>query len=92
MIEVTIVHRAAVHHLREDRHLPCARDVEHRPASLQVRGAGAGFADPVGIGVRGTVHPRWVRLKRVASAHAWAPSSLPVTTTPATLLYSGYWP
>src|ERR687898_677210 len=41
---------------------------------------------------RAAVHHRWVRLKRVASAHAWAPSSLPVTTTPATLLYSGYWP
>jgi len=25
-------------------------------------------------------------------AQAWAPSSLPVTTTPATLLYIGYWP
>src|SRR4051812_21837259 len=40
----------------------------------------------------GIVKPRWVMLKSVVSADACAPSSLPVTTTPPTLLYIGYWP
>src|SRR3954462_14806672 len=38
------------------------------------------------------VKPRCVMLKTVVSAEACAPSSLPVTTTPPTLLYIGYWP
>src|SRR5690606_16660831 len=40
----------------------------------------------------GMLHPEWLRLKSTSAQTFFAPSSFPVTNTPPTLLYRGYWP
>src|SRR5690554_2625528 len=40
----------------------------------------------------GKLHPEWLRLNSTSAQIFFAPSSFPVTRTPPTLLYKGYWP